>query len=547
MATLVSFTVENYRSIQDPVQINFPPNKPVVLIGENNAGKSNIVKALNLLLGNFWPGNHDPDDHEFYARDRTRKIVLQARFSEQVPYGRFTSVEWAYDPIEKKPNFRGQFEIGVENWGYLRTEDRDTCICIPLEAERNLNYQLGYSSKYTLLSKLMHRFHRVLVDHDQIRSDLEDLFQEVKDKFGEIPEFSAFTQTLREQLEDLISSMTHKLEVDFEAYNPTNFFHALRLQANDGLAPRTLDEMGTGESQILGICFAYAFAQAFHGGIVLVIEEPEAHLHPLAQEWLAQRLHLLAAGGLQVLLTTHSAHFINIMALDGLVVVRKDDDGTYVTQMSSEDLARRCVEQGAPAGRVKGDSILPFYRSAAMPDILEGFFAKVVVLVEGQTEKLALPIYLSKCGINHTKEGIALVPVYGKGSLAKWRRLFVAYEIPVYIVFDNDATDDTTGTKRKDALSSVGITGDDSDEVLRQTEFLLEDRFCVFGDDFERCMRRLFPEYERLEEEARTAGGVGKPFVARYVAEHLPYAENQVGWKLMKQLAEKLQTLVAEA
>src|SRR5687768_16395638 len=109
MATLLSFTLENYRSIQDPLELKFPGNKPLVLLGENNSGKSNIVKGLNLILGSFWPGSHDPEDHEFYGRDRSRRITLSARFNQQEPLGgRYTNIQWQYDPVQREPLFRAQ-------------------------------------------------------------------------------------------------------------------------------------------------------------------------------------------------------------------------------------------------------------------------------------------------------------------------------------------------------------------------------------------------------------------------------------------------------
>jgi putative ATP-dependent endonuclease of OLD family len=99
---------------------------------------------------------------------------------------------------------------------------------IVLEAERNLRYQLSYASKFTYLSRLMHLFHKSLSQHQETRAHLEDLFTQIKTSFQGIPELGAFTGQLRAQLEDLIGGMTHRLEVDFEAYNPVNFFHALR-------------------------------------------------------------------------------------------------------------------------------------------------------------------------------------------------------------------------------------------------------------------------------------------------------------------------------
>jgi len=60
MATLVSITLENYRSIQDPLQIKFPRSRPVILLGENNAGKSNIVKGVTCSSAIFGRGVTTP-------------------------------------------------------------------------------------------------------------------------------------------------------------------------------------------------------------------------------------------------------------------------------------------------------------------------------------------------------------------------------------------------------------------------------------------------------------------------------------------------------
>src|SRR5579871_5567131 len=60
--------IKNYRSIEGWVEVALPTGAPLVLIGENNAGKSNIVRALTLVLGEMWPGNHSPEDHEFFGR-----------------------------------------------------------------------------------------------------------------------------------------------------------------------------------------------------------------------------------------------------------------------------------------------------------------------------------------------------------------------------------------------------------------------------------------------------------------------------------------------
>ncbi len=47
---LEAIVIKHYRSIER-VALKHPPNKPLVLFGPNNAGKSNILSAINRILG----------------------------------------------------------------------------------------------------------------------------------------------------------------------------------------------------------------------------------------------------------------------------------------------------------------------------------------------------------------------------------------------------------------------------------------------------------------------------------------------------------------
>jgi putative ATP-dependent endonuclease of OLD family len=539
MARLVSLSVRNYRSISGRIEITLPADAPLVLVGENNAGKSNIVSALQLLIGPMWAGNYEPDDNDFFAREPARTIEIVGRFADGALLGhRYRSVTWKYAKDDQPP-------VTYKGWpgnGYIKNDDKDTCTCVVLEADRNLRYQLGYSSKWTFLSRLMQKFHRSLRDNDEIRTELETAFGQIKASFKRLPEFDEFTTHLQKDFTQLVGSMTHRLDVDFEAYNPSNFFHALRLQASEHGNPRALEEMGTGEQQVLAMAFAHAFARAFHGGILLVIEEPEAHLHPLAQRWLAQQLSDMSADGLQIIITTHSPSFIEMMNLTGVALIRKENGATSVTQRTTAELVQHCLASGAPAARTTEDNILPFYAASASSVILEGFFAKLVVLVEGPTEALSLPVYLSKAGLETAREGISIIAVHGKGNLAKWYRLFTCYGIPCYVIFDNDNEDDGTGSKRRDALAATGLAADTGDAYLAEAAWKIENRVCVFGSDFETSLRAAFPAYAGLEAVAAEEGVDSKVFRARHVAEHLTI-DDAAGWNKMRDLSAKLRAL----
>ena len=550
MGRVTNITVRNYKSVGAAVHLRFPEGVPLILVGENNAGKSNIIRGLDLVLGESWPGTYEPEDHDYHLRNKDNIPIEIAVHVEGVihedrrlPHGVECFI-LCYPPPPNGKSFYMVYDDGANN-PYVSNETREQCLCILVGADRRLSYQMSYASKYTFLSKLMHRFHKALTaDPDRVEK-LQTTFEEVKSLFQGVPSFSAFTEELQRQVADLSENLEYGLKVDFSAYDPSNPFHALRIYPQQDDRVLTYEELGTGQEQILALSFAQAYAKAFHGegGLLLAIEEPEAHLHPLARKWVGHKIRELAGQGVQVAVTTHSPAFLDIMGLEGIALLRKENGATQIIQLTREQLAEYCKQHGA--AKVSADSILPFYAAGATEEILAGFFARKVVLVEGPTEALALPVYLARTGLDVTKSGIAVIPVHGVTNLAKWWRLFSAYSIPVYIVFDNDAQRDPDMRRRADLLTTLAVPPADHENLLKKTSVVVGKGYAVLGNNCEDALRSLFePAYAVLEDKARQELGVpagqSKPLVARYVAQHMPYDEEAMGWKMFKALTRKL-------
>jgi len=69
-----------------------------------------------------------------------------------------------------------------------------------------------------------------------------------------------------------------------------------------------LKDVGVGVSQVLPVIVAALFAQPGH---IVIIEEPESHLHPLAQSQLAELFsHISRERGVQFIIETHSEHLL---------------------------------------------------------------------------------------------------------------------------------------------------------------------------------------------------------------------------------------------
>jgi len=158
-------------------------------------------------------------------------------------------------------------------------------------------------------------------------------------------------------------------------------------------------------------------------GEVLLIEEPEMLLTPQAQRYLYRLLRRFAEGGNQVVYSTRSPAFVDAAHHDE--IVRLD------LRSGRRSVRRTKPDVLADAERVRLAAEFDHERS-------EMFFARSVVLVEGQTERLALPFIFRAIGHDPDAAGIAIVEVGGKSNLPLAARLLRELAIPFVVVFDAD-------------------------------------------------------------------------------------------------------------
>ena len=158
-------------------------------------------------------------------------------------------------------------------------------------------------------------------------------------------------------------------------------------------------------------------------GEILLIEEPEMLLTPQAQRYLYRLLRRFAEAGNQVLYSTRSPAFLD--AAHHEEIVRLD------LHQGRRSIRRTSAGALSDAARVRLAAEFDHERS-------EMFFAESVVLVEGQTERLALPFIFRAMGHDPDAEGIAIVEVGGKSNLPLAARLLRDLAIPFVVVFDAD-------------------------------------------------------------------------------------------------------------
>lgn len=111
---------------------------------------------------------------------------------------------------------------------------------------------------------------------------------------------------LKYQTEAWLSDIVRPIEIETVSF-PGTAIMALRFRSPGGESVRA-PNMGFGVSYSLPIILAGLFAPV--GGLVIV-ENPEAHLHPAGQSRMGVFLATMAAAGVQMVVETHSDHVLN--------------------------------------------------------------------------------------------------------------------------------------------------------------------------------------------------------------------------------------------
>lgn len=157
-------------------------------------------------------------------------------------------------------------------------------------------------------------------------------------------------------------------------------------------------------------------------GEVLLIEEPELMLTPQQQRHFYGLIRRYAEKN-QVIYSTRAPALLD--AVHYHEIVRLDlGSGGIAARRAKHDLL-------TDAQRVRLEAEFDHERT-------EMFFARAVVLVEGQTERLALPLIFGRLGHDPDALGISIVEVGGKGNLTLIARVLAELRIPHVIVFDSD-------------------------------------------------------------------------------------------------------------
>lgn len=502
--------IDNYKSIK---HLDFYPSEGInAFIGANSAGKSNIFDAINWLLGPVYPSFNSTKKEDHFLGDDNNKIKIRLEFDD----GHTLELNEYLEAM----NYHSQLEVksGLffdDNTYNCKGDIREQYCSAYLGVDRKILDYLP-SNRWSLVGRILQEINRKFLQekytHKSEEKDKKEwlkiwlqairdkLLFSVKDDSGQ-EVMKKFMTILQEESAKQLNRPISDFIVDLSLYDPWNFYRTLQLivKEQDMDLEFQASNLGMGVQASISIAILKAYSEInLANRSPIFIDEPELYLHPQAQRNFYEIIKELSEDkrdddgnvvreGTQIFYNTHSPNFLSTGRFHEIFLVRKNKElGTYVRYAKSENFVKDLkIRTGIDSSQ--GDLLLHYQNAyentGDTQKANEGFFAKKIVLVEGQSEVLVLPLLLKLVGYDVTRECISIVRCGCKDELDRFFRLYTEFGIPCYLIFDGDKhligteAEDSNLEKNKTIFNLFGVENTYPDGIPSDYYLGFEDTF----------------------------------------------------------------------
>ncbi len=486
---LRNLNIRNFRKI-DELTVSFSRGL-TVLVGENNSGKTAIIDALRVIL--FSSRDYDSiqlSEDDFQLGTEYAPIEISGAFTdlseEDEVHFQECLVDIGEGKFEMQVNARVEFNTAtnrcnVRMWGgeteggSLPSTHYDHIASIYLQPLRDPERGLRPGQR-SQVSRLIN----CLTPEDK-RGDFETIAQEANERIKALKPVEDATFDINEQMESIAGSeLAQKTELIFAEPSFRRIIAGLQPEI-EGL-PFALNGLGYNNLIFTSATLGMLRKSSQFSYRSILVEEPEAHLHPQLQVLLLRHFVNVAESqeenDVQVITSSHSPILTSQAPLDSVVSVHEADGKVSAVSIGAIEIDVRIKKK------------LQRYLDATRGEL---FFARRVLMVEGIAEALLLPVLariaggclkesavtvLNVDGINFN----AFLPLFGTDRL----------RMPAVILTDGDAK--LIGGDRSPTAEGLKAKGDELDNLHVEMSEITFEHELARSEDMLSCLVCAFKE-----------------------------------------------------
>ncbi|MFC8700001.1 ATP-dependent nuclease [Streptomyces parvus] len=422
-----SLSIESI-TLENGLIVRPPSNGVTVVVGGNNVGKSTLLKQVATLAARESGAGFEPTRwqlvNEIKFRSTGSAADLCSWLADHMGVHFEHGVTWLGSQGQQRVNvheIRNHY-ANIENTGVVDRLSSSLANVLTLYADpwqRAAAIQPLQLRDYTgdPAQGIMHRLEDSMEMLNEVRSICREVFR--------------LDLTL-DTLARMIQLRVGKVAIDAP---PADAITTEYREAVAALAPLT--EQGDGIKSLIALILPLVTAKQ----PVVLIDEPEAFLHPPQASALGRILGRLAKGkGVQVILATHDKNLLmGLLESEAEVsVVRLDRDlngNSRAHQLAVEDVRD-----------LWGDPLLRYTNA------LDSLFHRLTVVAEADQDcrfySAALSEYEPQIDVPIPPSDVLFIPSYGKAAMHKLIKVLQAIHVPVVAIPDIDILNDPSNISR---------------------------------------------------------------------------------------------------